>query len=270
MIPRGRGCLAKNLTIPLDKLETSLGNLEGSSLTIQIDDPAAEKLDQDLLMTQITDPDEIDILTTKVATELSNAFPHIVTKISTLLLKELKRDAPRMLRERNQERKAFEAQLSQEWGRALNLLEMFIVIAFEAGVKFNEEFRPQAAQDNDLVFEVLTRLHARACQVAQEVLVLLRSGFADGAHARWRTLHELAVVAWFVNKTGNDVAERYLLHSHIETYRAASQHQQYYARLNEKPLSEQRLADLKSTYQQLIGRCQVVGRSRSESLIQGE
>jgi hypothetical protein len=56
------------------------------------------------------------------------------------------------------------------------------------------------------------RLHSRACLVASEVRALLASGHPFGAQARWRTLHELGVVAFILRMSDKEVAERYLLH----------------------------------------------------------
>ncbi|MGE5653343.1 MAG: DUF5677 domain-containing protein, partial [Bacillota bacterium] len=89
-----------------------------------------------------------------------------------------------------------------------------------------------------------TRLHARACQVTSEILTLLRNGFADGAMARWRTLHEIAAVSLFIGEHGDDVAERYLLHEVEESRRAAHQYQQYIDRLGYEPYSQQVLEEL--------------------------
>lgn len=52
----------------------------------------------------------------------------------------------------------------------------------------------------------------RATGVAHEVLALLRAGFPDGAHARWRTLYELAVVAHVLASGNRGTASRYLAH----------------------------------------------------------
>jgi hypothetical protein len=106
----------------------------------------------------------------------------------------------------------------------MDLFETILKISVEAGDIFNQKHRPQAAKENDLVFEVLTRLHARACLTASEVKVLLKSGHASGALARQRTLHELAVVAYFICEHGNEVAERYLLHEVVEFKKAAEQY----------------------------------------------
>jgi len=61
---------------------------------------------------------------------------------------------------------------------------------------------PKAAAQNDYQFEALVRLQAGAARVAGEIYALLLSGYASGAHARWRTLHEIAVTALFIAQRG--------------------------------------------------------------------
>jgi hypothetical protein len=111
------------------------------------------------------------------------------------------------------ERIGFEADVYSAWSDALDRLELLYLQASKAGARFNERQQEDAAAERDAVFEAQRRLHARACRVASEVLALLRSGHADGALARWRTLHELAVVMRFVSDHGDQMGTSYLLHS---------------------------------------------------------
>jgi Family of unknown function (DUF5677) len=238
----------------LEKIESRLEDIEGDSLATSIDDLVLEDDSQDNLVIQLDNLDDMDGIVNEITEKIIDAIPDIISETSSILLDQLKRNVTKILEEHQADREAFESRLFQKWETALNLLEMLRFIAFEAGAKFNNKFRPKAAEENNLVFEALTRLHARACQVALEVLALLRSGFADGAHARWRTLHEIAVVASFIQQSGNEVAERYLLHNHIESYKAAQQYQNYFVRLRQDAIPEQELADLRSIYQQLINR----------------
>ncbi len=60
----------------------------------------------------------------------------------------------------------------------------------------------------------------RGCQVADEILCLLENGFADGAMARWRTLHEVTVVAAIISLYGDSIAKRYADHQYVESKRA--------------------------------------------------
>ena len=106
--------------------------------------------------------------------KLSDEMPKIIENTSEPVLANLRSRAPEMLSEHAELRNTFEEHIAQKC-KALELLEMFIVIATEAGDEFNKEFRPSASQSNDLVFGVLTRLHARSCHIANEVLTLLKS-----------------------------------------------------------------------------------------------
>lgn len=173
--------------------------------------------------------------------ELSdNELKEVLDHGSLKMLDELRARAPAMLAER--------------WGEALNLVEMILVIAQEAGGEFNRQHRPQAIEENDLTFDVLTQLHARACRTASEALALLRSGHADGALSRWRTLHEIAAVAIFIAERGQDVAERYLLHEFIESYRAAEEYQKHCARLGQTPFDLAEMEKFKQEYDRLQSR----------------
>lgn len=206
------------------------------------------------LLESETDPDKIE----KV---LAERLPTALVKAGDTLLHELKSRAPEMLLEHLQIRSQFEERLRELWKDPLNLLEMLLVIALEAGETFNREYRPTAAQKQDFVFDVLMHLHARACQIGSEVLTLLRSGYADGAHARWRTLHEISSVAFFVKKHGNDVAERYLLHDSIESYKAALRYREYYHRLGYSPMSDSEFQQIKDRRDNL---CNHFGRDFAE------
>lgn len=103
--------------------------------------------------------------------------------------------------------------------------------------------RMTAEKENDYVFLALTRLHAKACLVSQEIAILMKHGYASGAHARWRSLHEIAVTALFIKEHDNEVAERYLNYRGIEAYYAKKQYKEYSARLHCKPLQEEEERD---------------------------
>lgn len=85
----------------------------------------------------------------------------------------------------------------------------------------------QQRNGSDPKLVALTLLHARACLVASEVQSLLRSGHAAGAQARWRTLHELAVIAFVLGNHDRDISERFLQHRQVERHKDALHYQQY-------------------------------------------
>ncbi len=223
----------------LHELESRLENQQIESLTLDLDDDQLEaaNLEPDNLLNIEFGSADVDKVGEAIERVVEKAIPSVTSEIAVFLVKEWKAQAPSLLKEQQAERTSFADHIYKVWDKAINLLEILLGVTYEAGSEFNRQFRLSAAQD-DFAFEVLTRLHARGCQVGLEILTLLKNGFADGAHARWRTLHEITVTAYFISKYGNDVAERYLHHTVIDTYKAALKHQEHCKALNFEPISE--------------------------------
>jgi hypothetical protein len=81
---------------------------------------------------------------------------------------------------------------------------------------------------------------------------LLKAGLADGAHARWRTLHEIAVIAYFIKDQGSEVAKRYLHHEITETYKEALVYQEHCRRLGYEPLTEKELEVIRKRSDEIL------------------
>jgi hypothetical protein len=172
-----------------------------------------------------------------------------------LLLKAIESQSPQILITRRRYALKFEKRLMEKWKVPIDLLETLLGISIELGAEFNEAHRWEASKSNDFLFDVLTRQHARSCQIGHEILALLKSGLADGALARWRTLHEIVVVSFFIQKHGQDVAKRFLSYIVVETRKEARIYQKYCHRLGYEPLRdkelkeiEQRVNDMLRTY----------------------
>jgi len=112
----------------------------------------------------------------------------------------------------------FRDRLYGDWKEAIDLLEALIIYSRDVGLTIDNRVKEDAMEEDDLVFLSLLKLHTRACQISQEILVLIKQGFADGAHARWRALHETAVVAMFIVRHEEDTAKRFLLHEEVDNY----------------------------------------------------
>jgi len=188
----------------------------------------------------------------ELSNKIQKIFPDLVSDLSDMLLPSIKSKSSEQLKELREGSSDFEARIFELWKEPFDLLEMFIGIAFELGEKFNRLFRPTAT--GDYTFEALTRLHARGCQISYEILHLLKGGFPDGAHARWRTLHEIAVTSFFIAEHGNDVAERYILYNYIESYKTAKMHRECYNGHGEEPLTDEEFAHLEQIRDDLCER----------------
>ena len=185
---------------------------------------------------------------------VTDMIPGLVDDMTSLILARIKKDASSGLKRQRRDRAGFEKRLYRRWKYPLDLLDLSIALNIEAGTEFNRKFRNEAVSSGDAVFEALTRLHARGCQVSGEVLALLHAGFADGAHARWRSLHEMAVVASLIQEHGQELAERYLLHETIQQYKLDREYHKYSDQLDHERPSKENSDQLKVQRDKLIAR----------------
>jgi hypothetical protein len=116
----------------------------------------------------------------------------------------------------------FRKRLERRWLRPLSILRMMTTISEEMAnhaIGQMQSLRLDEEQPN--LVAAVTRLHARSCQITLEILTLLESGFADGAMARWRTLHEVVVVMMLIAEGGEELAQRYIDHAAVQAFTEA-------------------------------------------------
>jgi len=195
-----------------------------------------------------------DVGEDRLAEAISTAIKEQLPNAGKNLLNSLKAKAPEMLREHRELEASFRERNFDRWREGLDLLQMLVVIAEEAGSDFNAEFRPRAAKENNLVFEAVCGLHARAILVAREVFCLLEGGFADGALARWRSLHEIAVVSGFLSERDNQLAERYLLAREARKYDTMMEYQRHASRTGLEPFSNEEVGAAQAVQAELVRR----------------
>jgi hypothetical protein len=241
----------------LDKIEAQVqALLDNPSVpglrSLQIHTSADEADARNIKLT--LDESDISRWISRASKAIEQAIPEAAEDVARWLLRRIKRGAREGLAARASERSAFEFRLWDRWASGLELLSLEVALATEAGELANKWLRKHLRRSDSFVVDVLTRLHARACQVAGEVEALLSSGHADGAAARWRTLHELSVVSWFIQDKGNEVAEQYLLHTTIDSLRAARQYNELAPIVGYKPFSQRELATLERQTSRLVKR----------------
>ncbi len=152
-------------------------------------------------------------------------------------------------------RSDFEARIDGRWCEGTDLLELLRhrgIDAAEAAIE--AQSKVERTEREDLLFGLLVRLHARSALIVSEILALLRTGHADGAMGRWRTLYEVAVVMHFIADHGPDVAERYIDYMDVRTYKAALQHNQFADRLGSTPLDDDEIAELTVARNEVVAR----------------
>jgi len=77
---------------------------------------------------------------------------------------------------------------------------------------------------------------------------LAQSGYADGAFARWRSLHEITVTALFLEDNDAHISDRFLNYIHVSTYNDALSYKNKYRKLGYAPLGRKTFNLLKRNY----------------------
>jgi len=183
---------------------------------------------------------------------MKKATMEMAPEISKVILKQLKKGSRSLLEGQADDRRRFEARLYRRWRGAIDLLECLIKVSIEAGEKLQE--RTKETDDPSKCFkrEALTKLHARALHISNEILILLKAGYADGANARWRSLHELAIISLFLLENDDEVAQRYLDHADIKTFKEAKDYRSSYKKLGYPPLQVKEFNAIKRQRDNLI------------------
>lgn len=133
-------------------------------------------------------------------------------------------------------RSGFEERLERIWRDPFRRYARFRHLAEYIDELAIAHFNEKQLLEKSRLAKALLLLHVRACLVAGEVETLMRAGYADGATARWRTLHEISVAAAFLIEHGEDTAERYLAHFSCEQLKGARLYDQHRQKLGYGPL----------------------------------
>lgn len=215
----------------------------------KLDDLLMETLIAEAVAKGDVEPDQNDL-----EEKLTEVIPAIIKAESPRFLNEIKKGAKGNLKWQRKQTQGFERRLVKHWEKPLDLLELTIGIAQEIGEGVGDEVASGEAVVEEHTFTALRAIHARACQISRAILTLLRSGFADDAHARWRSVHELNVVANFIAEQGDEVAERYLLHGVVQQRKLARAYKEHEVTANLEPLAQSDMDVLDNEYENLVAR----------------
>ena len=125
--------------------------------------------------------------------------------------------------------------IAAKWGSAFDGLRLLVALCVQEGEAFNfAHLRAKRPRERD---QAIARLHIRACRIAEEMILLLEHGHTEGAQARWRTMHEVAVTATIIAEGGDSLAQRYFDHEAVEKKKALDDHRRAAASVGERGTS---------------------------------
>lgn len=176
----------------------------------------------------------------------------VIPNVADELYEHFKINSKEILIEQNEYKKEFETRLYDRWKEPLDLLDGLIRISLESVDNHSKRTIKEGSEDFKIV--ALLKIHARALHIANEILALLKAGYPDGAFSRWRSLHELAVISFFLNDNDCIVSKRYLEHETVTIYKDARDYQKYCEELGESPLEIEYLKALKEEKERLCNK----------------
>jgi hypothetical protein len=182
---------------------------------------------------------------------MEELFSKNLPDITNILVKSLKERSHIMLNDHRFIDEGFYARHNQRWFEAFDLLQEFYVISYEIGEEIGKDGEAFNTEESAYLFDVLLRLHARSIQITKEILVLMQHGYADGAVARWRTLHEITIISLFIAKHGNKTAKLYKEFNQVESYREMLSYNNNYKKLGFEPLSNNEKNRIREDFEKL-------------------
>ncbi|WP_339790912.1 DUF5677 domain-containing protein [uncultured Imperialibacter sp.] len=153
--------------------------------------------------------------------------------------------------------------IKNRYSLGLELFTSYIELNTQiSSITYNKYYKLFTTLEDHQKLDTLIALHVRACQIASEIRILVFGGFADGAHARWRTLHEVCITFLFLYDGDYELVSMYKDYLVIEQWRKAVEYQNSYKRLGWDPIPNDELEELESEQKRIV---QCRGKAFSKS-----
>lgn len=200
------------------------------------------------------DTKELGVITDRLLEKIPQTVNDFTEAMTRSMVNAVRGSWPDLRGAEEFETEAFRFNLENRWGRALDWLRMLLWLAREIGATEHQSLSRSKSKKGRLRRYLLSRLHARTCQVTAEIIHLIEGGFADAATARWRTLHEIGVVATLLSDRDEALAERYLLHENVELKRSLEQYEAVHLALGYKPPSKAERSKIDDAFARVVDR----------------
>ncbi|WP_206742095.1 DUF5677 domain-containing protein [Pseudomonas tremae] len=151
----------------------------------------------------------------------------------------------------NEEFSGFRERLVKTWARPLGRLRSLTLMCQE----ILSELITDQHEGNlpfDAKFNAMTRLFSRSVQLSGEIHHSLIGGYSEGAFSRWRAMHETCVVISLLGSGDNVLSERFMDFQAVLSLRAANFFNERSKLVNEAPLSDEAMIELKRNFDHSI------------------
>ena len=173
----------------------------------------------------------------------------MVAKFADQLAQDLEKKQREFVEEIHSDLAGFHKRPFETWRTRLDSL---VGMCMEIGSEIYTEYVSSRKHSPSPRRNVTTRLHTRAVQIANEVSCLLKGGYADGAMARWRSLHETTVTLAFLSRHDDTLSSRFLDFQAIARLKAATEYNEHHATLGFEAFDQATFAEFQREYDALL------------------
>lgn len=146
----------------------------------------------------------------------------------------------------------FRERLFATWKTPLERLDSLLYMCMEVVSELRQK-HIDSSQAITNKFNISTRLQARCVQVGNEISHLLHGGYADGAFARWRTLHETSTTTKFICEGDEDLSSRFIDYQTILRLQSAIRYNEN-KELNFEPIPTEKITQLQNKKAEILGK----------------
>jgi hypothetical protein len=151
--------------------------------------------------------------------------------------------------------KEINTKIKKNYGFGIQLFEGFLELNSKiSSMTYDKYYKSFDTYQDHIKLDALVANHVRACQIANEIKILVKNGFADGAHARWRTLHEISVIFLYLYNSDYETIEMYNDYEVIETYRKANEYNECCEELGLESIEDSEIENLNQKRDFLISK----------------
>lgn len=176
---------------------------------------------------------------------LKDKIPDAINKITKAVAEEIYKYCLDDNNDLKKREKKINKKINKKYQLAIKFFEGFIELnAHISSITYRKYFKVFENLEDHVKLDTLIALHVRACQVANEIRILIVNGYADGAHARWRTLHELCVTFLFLYDSTYEVIQMYNDYEVIERYKKMKEYSECYQKLDFDKIEDHEMEDI--------------------------
>jgi len=173
---------------------------------------------------------------------LAQNVDKIVEDFSDLLAQDLDRKQHEFVEDIHSELAGFHRRLFETWQAPLTRLDSLIAMCMEVGSEINAEYRSSGKYAKSVRRNITIKLHTRAVQIGNEISCLLKGGYADGAMARWRSLHEATVTLALLSRHDDTLSSRFVDFQAVVRLKAATEYNEHHSVLGFEAFDQAELA----------------------------